>query len=156
MIYVICGVLLLFFVIMIAVGNYDWYEVKNKKNGKKKKLFEFFYKHDETIYVYGMIGAILFALVFSVMTVTVLSENIGREATLASMKEKYKALVYKAESDFIQDEFGFVNKEIVDEIQNWNTDIAYKKQKQNNFWTGIFVADIYDELEVIDLSKLRK
>ena len=90
------------------------------------------------------------------MTVTVLSENIGREATLASMQEKYKALVYKAESDFIQDEFGFVNKEIADEIQNWNTDIAYKKQKQNNFWTRIFVADIYDELEVIDLSKLRK
>ena len=156
MIYVICGVLLLFFVIMIAVGNYDWYEVKNKKNGKKKKLFEFFYKHDETIYIYGMIGAILFALVFSIMTVTVLNENIGREATLASMKEKYKVLVYKAESDFIQDKFGFVNKEIVDEVQNWNTDIAYKKQKQNNFWTGIFVADIYDELEVIDLSKLRK
>ena len=103
-----------------------------------------------------MIGAILFTLVFSIMTVTVLSENIGREATLASMKEKYKVLVYKAESDFIQDEFGFVNKEIIDEIQNWNTDIAYKKQKQNNFWTGIFVADIYDELEVIDLSKLRK
>ena len=41
MIYVICGVLLLFFVIMIAVGNYDWYEVKNKKNGKKKSCLSF-------------------------------------------------------------------------------------------------------------------
>ena len=38
-------------------------------------------------------------------------------------------------------------KEIVDEIQNWNEDIVYRREMQDNFWVGVFYPDIYYDFE---------
>jgi anaerobic ribonucleoside-triphosphate reductase len=49
-----------------------------------------------------------------------------------------------------RDEFGFLGKEIIDEVQNWNEDIRYYKAAQDDFWVGIFHPNVYDEFETID------
>ena len=42
-------------------------------------------------------------------------------------------------------------KELMDEIREWNGDLAYRKAIQRNFWVGIYYPNIYDNLEFIPL-----
>lgn len=42
--------------------------------------------------------------------------------------------------------------ELMADIEAWNTDLAYWKEIQRNFWVGIFIPDIYDEFEYIELK----
>lgn len=39
----------------------------------------------------------------------------------------------------------------MDEIREWNEDLAYRKAIQRNFWVGIYYPNIYDNLEFIPL-----
>ena len=61
--------------------------------------------------VYLLIAGLLLAI--SQTTVT---------ATRQANAEKYKALTYKLESEACRDQFGLLNKEIVDEVQRFGND----------------------------------
>lgn len=37
----------------------------------------------------------------------------------------------------------------MDEIREWNGDLAYCKEIQRNFWVGIYYPNVYDNLEFI-------
>ena len=141
----------------IRIGNTDWYEKKgNEPKEKKKKLYYFLYKNDDTFLIIGWVVVVLMLIVFLVCGGIILDANIDKEATVYQLEEQYKALVFKGENDFARDEFGLLNKDIVDEIEYWNTTISYKKKIQNNSWIGIFIPDIYDQFEVIDWAILNK
>lgn len=43
-------------------------------------------------------------------------------------------------------------KEIYEKIAEWNTDLAFKKEAQRDFWIGIFYPDIYDEIDFIEME----
>lgn len=85
---------------------------------------------------------------------------IGQYATIDSNleanREIYKALTYKVESDACRDEFGLLNKEVIDEIQEWNKDVRYYQNIQDNFWVGIFYPNVFDEFEMIDYENFGK
>ena len=89
--------------------------------------------------VYLLIAGLLLAI--SQTTVT---------ATKQSNTEKYKALTYKLESDACRDQFGLLNKEIIDEVQIWNVKLTYYKSMNDNFWVGIYYPDVYGDLGTID------
>ena len=44
-------------------------------------------------------------------------------------------------------------KELVSEIQYWNSDLAYRKTIQRDFWVGIYYPNVYDQFEFIKLNK---
>lgn len=88
-----------------------------------------------------------------IMIVCITSVYIQANARVEKLKETYNALTYKVESDACRDEFGLLNKEIIDEIQEWNEDITYSKNIQRNFWIGIFIPNVYDQFETIDYTK---
>ena len=71
-------------------------------------------------------------------------------ATRQANAEKYKALTYKLESEACRDQFGLLNKEIIDEVQRWNVKVTYYKTMEDNFWVGIYYPDVYDDLGTID------
>ena len=58
--------------------------------------------------------------------------------------------MYKAETESYYDEFGLLNKDVIDEIQKWNEDLIFNQEMQDNFWLGIYIPNIYDEFETID------
>lgn len=89
--------------------------------------------------VYLLIAGLLLAI--SQTTVT---------ATRQANAEKYKALTYKLESEACRDQFGLLNKEIIDEVQRWNVKVTYYKAMEDNFWVGIYYPDVYGDLGTID------
>ena len=99
----------------------------------------------------------LFALIFGTMVISmvicIISNQISAPADAMVLREEYKALSYKVESGACRDEFGLLSKEIIDEVQEWNTKLIYNKQMHDSFWVGIYYPDIYDGLETIDYEK---
>lgn len=98
-------------------------------------------------------------LISSVLTILFLiviaANHIGTDAELAQRKAQYDALTYKLESEFVRDDLGLLNKETIDEVQEWNEDLAYLKIMQRDFWMGIFYPNIYDDLELIDYGVIK-
>lgn len=137
---------------LIVLGNLDW----DRDRDKQTKLSKWLYFHDSDIYAWGWAVVIISALILLFMTIALICEHTSANAYLQKYNERYNALTYKVESEACRDEFGLLNKKIIDEVQDWNEDVVYRKEMQNNFWVGIFYADIYDEFETIDYDKYAK
>ena len=97
----------------------------------------------------GITGAIALVVVVCMLIVICLN-HAGAAGEEAGLAEKHKAITYKLESGACVDEFGLLSKEIVDEVQEYNEDVAEGKALQNSFWMGIFFPDIYDDLKLIE------
>lgn len=133
---------------LIVVGNMNWYSKK-----ENSKLANFIYYNDEEFKVGGVIISLISGLIVVIMICCIADAHIGIDAKVEQSKERYEAITYKVESGACRDEFGLLNKEVIDEIQNWNEDVVYGQKIQNNFWTGIFHPNIYDQFETIDYEK---
>ena len=78
---------------------------------------------------------------------------IGIDAEVAGYQKRYEALTYQYENDFYDNDNDVGKKELVSEIQYWNSDLAYRKTIQRDFWVGIYYPKVYDQFEFIKLNK---
>lgn len=124
---------------LIVVGKMEWNSRKNK----------FLYYNDDNIALVGWIASIISGIVVLIMLICIIDSHTNVEANLEKNRETYDALMYKMESTTCRDEFGFLSKEIIDEVQDWNEDVRYYKSAQDDFWVGIFHPNVYDEFEII-------
>ena len=81
----------------------------------------------------------------AIMLVVIIVNNVGVEASIESNKQRYDSLVYQAENNMYDNDNDLGKKDLVNQIQEWNEDLARGKILQDDFWVGIFYADIYDE-----------
>ena len=95
-----------------------------------------------------------FAVLISLFLI--IGEYTTMDSYLEKNREQYKAITYKIESDACRDEFGLINKEVIDEIQEWNKDIIFYQNMQDNFWLGIYYPNVFDEFETIDYESFEK
>ena len=105
----------------------------------------------------GMLSAVLaFAagIAAAIMLVVIIVNNVGVEASIESNKQRYDSLVYQAENNMYDNDNDLGKKELVNQIQEWNEDLARGKALQDDFWVGIFYADIYDEFDFIPTTVL--
>lgn len=89
----------------------------------------------------------LIALLIS--TIGLASAYIGADASVAKWETQYESLTYQLENNLYDNDIG--KKELMDEIREWNEDLAYCKKIQRNFWVGIYYPNVYDSLEFIPL-----
>lgn len=101
------------------------------------------------IEVWVSIGAISL-LAAAIMLIVVISNNVGTDAKIAKYQARYDSLVYQYENDIYDNDLG--KRDLMEDIEGWNTDLAYLKQIQRNFWVGIFYPNIYDDFEFIELG----
>lgn len=132
-------IILLIGICLVIVGSINWYQKNN-----------FLYNWDESIKTIGCMVSAISSTVVVIMLIIILCSYTNLEAKLEEDRELYNALTYKMESTTCRDEFGFLSKEVIDEVQEWNKHIRYKKAAQNDFWIGIFYPNVYDEFETID------
>jgi hypothetical protein len=112
-----------------------------------------YWDSDGNVFLIGVAVTIISAIAVMVMGTCILKSQCGADAQLEEHKARHEALTYKIESDAYRDEFGLLNKYVIDEVQRWNEDLVYHKAIQDDFWVGIFYPNIYDELETIDYEK---
>lgn len=104
----------------------------------------------------GWLIAVISGIVAAVMLICIIGCRVSVDGYRASYEQRYKSLVYKAQTESIRDEFGIVNKEYIDEVQAWNEDLAKYQTYSRNFWIGIFYPKRqYEGFEFIDLESIK-
>ena len=85
------------------------------------------------------------------MLVVIIENNICPDARSAMYQRRYDALVYQYENDFYDNDNDIGKRDLMENIEAWNTDLAYRKKAQRNYWVGIFYPNIYDDFDFIEL-----
>lgn len=130
--------------------KHDYHEEKNTK------FVNFVYYNDEPIYLTFGTTAVISGIIIFCMLIFIIVAQVQADGIRASNEQTHNALVYKAQTEAIRDEFGVVNKEYIDEVQAWNEYLAKYQSYSHNFWIGIFYPKrAYDGFEFIDLKSIR-
>ena len=108
--------------------------------------------------VWNIIGCVL--LVFGIVAVLIcciilVTNYLGVDGQVASYQQQYESLTYQHENNLYDNDNDLGKKELLNEIQDWNTDLAWRKANQRDFWIGIFIPNIYDQFEFIPLSLIK-
>lgn len=101
------------------------------------------------------ITSLISGIVVAIMLIVIVLNNLGAQGAKLSNQQTYDSLIYKSQTESIRDEFGIVSKEYIDEVQAWNEDVVKYKSWQRDFWIGIFIPNIYDDFETIDLESVQ-
>ena len=95
-------------------------------------------------------GLVSFAILISLIIFA--GNYIGIDAKIAKNKQIYESLTYQYENAvFDEDDDVVGKKELYNQIQDWNTDLAYYQNIQDDFWIGIYYPNIFDQFEFIEL-----
>ena len=108
---------------------------------------------DSLLESFGIGLSVFSIIVIAIMAVILLCCHIGVDGDVVENKERYTALTYKVESDACRDEFGLLSKSVLDEVQEWNEDVAWYRTMHDDFWVGIFIPDELGQFKTIDYTK---
>ena len=101
-----------------------------------------------------LLATIAVALTFIALlisTIELASVYIGADASVAKWESQYESLTYQLENNLYDNDNDIGKKELMDEIHEWNGNLAYCKKIQRNFWVGIYYPNVYDNFEFIPL-----
>ena len=88
-----------------------------------------------------------------IISLIVLGRNcINLKGTLSKMHQRYESLTYQYENDIYDNDNDLEKRDLMEDIQKWNEDLAWYREAQNDFWIGVFIPDIYDQFEYIALE----
>ena len=95
----------------------------------------------------------IFGLAVVVSIAVMIDRYSHADADVAKYQQRYESLTYQYENDFYNNDNDVGKYELVSQIEYWNTDLAYRKTIQRDFWLGIYYPNIYDQFEFIKLDK---
>lgn len=107
-------------------------------------------------YDYENSGIILTILgsAFVFLSVVVMAINfIGVDGYIARMNTRYDMLTYQYKNDVYDNDNDLGKRELIVDIQKWNEDLSALRERQDDFWIGIYIPNIYDQFEYIQLEK---
>lgn len=133
-------ILCVIFTVICAVGMYICDEFLWDKKCAELLMGTFF-----TVFV-------CFAIALIVMILVAVVNNAGYDGFVARNQAIYDSLTYQLENDLYDNDNDLGKKELYNQIQEWNKDLANGKAMTNDPWLGIFWIDAYDEFEFIELE----
>lgn len=96
--------------------------------------------------------AIIGFIVAIIMLIVIVVENTNVDAYVAENQMRYEMLVYQYENDIYDNDNDLGKRDLMEDIQEWNEDLAYYREAQDDFWVGIFHPNVYDQFEFIELK----
>ena len=87
---------------------------------------------------------IVFSLIYIILSYT------GVDSRIAKNHATYESLVYQYENNIYDNDNDLGKKELMDEIREWNEDLAYYQEVQDDFWLGIYYPNVFDQFEFIE------
>ena len=99
----------------------------------------------------GIFAVGLFGVIASVVVLCV--NYIGIDGDVERNQVRYDSLMYQYENYLYDNDNDVGKKELMSEIQSWNEDIAWGKTMQRNTWIGIYIPNIYDQFDFIELHE---
>lgn len=97
------------------------------------------------------IAVVLTLTALLISTIGLAAVYIGADASVAKWETQYESLTYQLENNLYDNDNDIGKKELMDEIHEWNGNLAYCKKIQRNFWVGIYYPNVYDNFEFIPL-----
>lgn len=111
-------------------------------------------RHDtEWLCVTGAVITIVMIIVMVINGIIFACSYIGADAKIAANMEIYESLTYQLENNLYDNDNDLGKKELYDQIQEWNKDLAYYQAIQDDFWVGIYFPDIFDQFEFIEYTE---
>ena len=96
-------------------------------------------------------ASIVLGIVVILMSACIIEAHIPAEAKVEQYQMRYESLLYQYENDVYDGDDDVVGKrDLYTDIEHWNSDLAYRKRIQRDFWVGIFHPNIYDQFEFIE------
>jgi len=108
------------------------------------------YEVIKTIFV--VVGIIVFLITGTGYLVSYSSS----EADNAYYVQKYNSLVHQAETNMYNNDNELGKKELANQIQEWNTKLAYNQKMSENPWLNfLFPRKTFENLQYIDYDLLK-
>lgn len=99
------------------------------------------------------IGSAIIGVICTVISLIILACNyIDIDGYVEQMNARYDMLTYQYENDIYENDNDVGKRELMEDIQNWNEDLARLRVNQDDFWIGIYRPNIYDQFEFIELG----
>ena len=99
-----------------------------------------------------LVIAFLSFLVSIIMLVVIIVANTNVDSYVAENQMRYEMLVYQYENNLYDNDNDLGKRDLMEDIQEWNEDLAYYRKAQDDFWVGIFHPNVYDQFEFIELK----
>ena len=96
--------------------------------------------------------SVLFIAIDVAFFADIIYKNMLIKGDVEAYKQRYASLVYQLENNLYDNNNDLGKKELYNQIQRWNEDLAKYKTLQNDFWVGAFYPNIYDQFEFIELK----
>lgn len=109
---------------------------------------------DKTIY--AAVGIVIFGLVFLIMAVILIPcrSKYGINHTNIEMQNQYNKIISELENDELRDDFNIRTKDIIDEVNEWNTYYQQYELASKNIWIGCYnPMEVYDGTSIIDITE---
>ena len=108
------------------------------------------YKTEELGFTAIVIGIISLMITIA-LTIIICVNNFNKAGQIQKIEQTRSSLVYQLDNNLYDNDNDFGKKELYNQIQKYNEDLAYCKTVQKDFWVGIFYPNIFDEFDFIDL-----
>lgn len=93
-------------------------------------------------------------LLSTIVSVVFLCVNyIGIDGDVERNQVRYDSLMYQYENCLYDNDNDVGKKELMSEIQSWNEDLAWYKTMQRDPWIGIYIPNVYDQFDFIELHE---
>lgn len=89
-----------------------------------------------------------FLLIASLIIMFIL--HIGASANIKETKEEYKNLCWQVNKVKYDYRISLGEQRILEQVKEWNEDLAYNQNIQKDFWLGCYFPNIYDQFEFIE------